>query len=47
MVQKNVMSNNDHDNEKHPENQMQKGKHSIFTNNINLRPNTDNQHKIK
>ena len=41
------VSNNNHDSEKHPENQMWKAKHSIFTNNINLTPNTDNQHKIK
>ena len=36
------VSNNNHDSEKHPENQMWKAKHSIFTNNINLTPKTDN-----
>ena len=41
------VSNNNHDCEKHPENQMWKAKPSIFTNNINITPNTDNQHKIK
>ena len=36
------VSNNNHDSEKNPENQMGKAKNSIFTNNINLTPNTDN-----